>query len=588
MAGILNRNLVALAGRPIKILQFGSSVRLLSTLDYMVQIANDECGANAGIAVVTNRAKDPLVRQDGRYTIRFTGENPYPGEPSSRIISSIERFYDPEDNPAELFRAAEEPDLRFIVSDAGKDGITLEEKDGEKAYPRVLAEFLYRRYDTFKTRKEGLLRVVAFEDVDHNAELLKAFTIRFAREEGMPEEFIRWVQDRIVFAGTRIFTAGRPATMEERKELENRRGYSDACYILSDYRYLILLDGIKPSSGILSHPLMHVEAVEPESKTGFIPRIDLHADTPVRADREGNSDLFLTDGQIDLKRLKESGAFLQDFAFCLTQGIDPDMDKVYAEFWRLRGIFARNEERYRSLFTVVRDKKTLQREFARRRLCALLSIEDAAMIDGKPERLQELFDAGIRLVTLTWNYENCMGFPHSEDPYRMNRGLKPFGIETVKRMNELGMIVDVSHLNDGGFWDVIRYTKKPVVASHSNVRSLRAVTRNLTDDMILAIASTGGVIGINFCPSFVSADETHTSVEDLVRHIEKIRDLAGVDCIALGSDFDGIPGEIEIADCTEFGKLEDALRAHGFTEEEIRKIWYGNAMRVLEKCLPEE
>ena len=589
MPGLLNRSLVSMAHRPCRVLQFGTTPRLLSTVDFMIQIANDECGANVGIAVVTDRANDPLVKQDGRYTVTFAGKNPYPNEPKTRIVSAVERFYDANDNYAEFVHAAENPELRWILSDAGKEGIVLPEERAEDeplSFPEQLLAFLKHRYDTFGKDPAYAMRIVPFEDIDNNAERLRIFMVRIARDRGMDDEFIDWLSNTNHYYGTKVFTEAHYANREEIRELENRRGYSDRSYLISDYDYLVIVEGIKPSSGIMSHPLMHVETAEPAGKIAGIPRIDLHADTLTTCTKDGNRDLLNTKGQVDLKRLKESGAFLQDFAVCLTEEFDKDMDKVYAEFLRIRAILTENELRYSNMFSVVKDRKSLQRNFASKKLSVLLSLEDGALIDGKPERLEELYNAGVRLITLTWNYENCMGFPHSKDPYMMNRGLKPFGIETVKRMNELGMIVDVSHLNDGGFWDVIRYSKKPVVASHSNARGLRNVTRNLTDDMILAIASTGGIVGINFCPSFVSEDEEHTYVEGLVKHIEYIRNLAGIDCVALGSDYDGIPGEIEMRDCTEFHKLEDALRRHGFTGEDIEKIWYKNAMRVLNKTLP--
>lgn len=127
------------------------------------------------------------------------------------------------------------------------------------------------------------------------------------------------------------------------------------------------------------------------------------------------------------------------------------------------------------------------------KMSAVLTVEEGGILNGKMEYLDELYHQGIRLITLTWNYENCIGFPNSREPELMNRGLKPFGMEVVRHMNELGMIIDVSHLSDGGFWDVAAHSTKPFLASHSNARTLCKHPRNLTDEMIKALAEKGGV-----------------------------------------------------------------------------------------------
>jgi len=140
------------------------------------------------------------------------------------------------------------------------------------------------------------------------------------------------------------------------------------------------------------------------------------------------------------------------------------------------------------------------------------------------------------------------------------RGLTEFGISYVKEMERLGMIVDVSHLNDAGFYDVLKYTTKPFVASHSNARSVYNVARNMSDDMILQLAKRGGVMGLNFCGSFLADRDDHKScVEDMVKHYLYIKDLAGIDVIGLGTDFDGISCPLEIEDASMMNLLEEAL-----------------------------
>ena len=131
-------------------------------------------------------------------------------------------------------------------------------------------------------------------------------------------------------------------------------------------------------------------------------------------------------------------------------------------------------------------------------------------------------------------------------------GLTKFGIELVKSMEDMGIIVDVSHLSDGGFYDVLKYTKKPFVASHSNARSISNVARNLSDEMIKKLAERGGLAGINFCSNFIQPtpykEPTFTYIDDIVKHIKHIKNVGGINSIALGSDFDGISSTLELVD----------------------------------------
>ena len=157
-------------------------------------------------------------------------------------------------------------------------------------------------------------------------------------------------------------------------------------------------------------------------------------------------------------------------------------------------------------------------------------------------------------------------------------------------MEKIGMIIDVSHLSDGGFWDVINHTTKPFVASHSNARSVCNHVRNMSDDMILALAKRGGVMGINYFADFLEvppADKTGfmSTVDNMVKHINYIKNLAGIDVIGLGSDFDGISQNLEMKDCSMLSMLENRLKEEGYTTEEIEKIFYKNVLRVFKEVL---
>ncbi|BDR63458.1 dipeptidase [Clostridium tetani] len=216
-------------------------------------------------------------------------------------------------------------------------------------------------------------------------------------------------------------------------------------------------------------------------------------------------------------------------------------------------------------------------------MSAFLTIEGGEALEGEIYNLRNFYRLGVRLLTLTWNYENEIGYPNCNKIF-MQKGLKKFGIEIVEEMNRLGMIIDVSHLSDGGFYDVAKYSKVPFIASHSNARSITNHGRNLTDDMIKILSEKGGVIGINFCNEFLGDTEI-SRVEDMITHIKYIKNTGGIDCIALGSDFDGIDCEVEIEDISQMDKLIEKLSSSGFNESEIERICFKNAERVIKEVL---
>lgn len=227
----------------------------------------------------------------------------------------------------------------------------------------------------------------------------------------------------------------------------------------------------------------------------------------------------------------------------------------------------------------------LMEHHAEGQISAFLTMEEGGILDNQMERLEYLYEEGIRLITLTWNHENCIGHPNSRDPRLMQLGLKPFGIEVVERMNELGMVIDVSHMSDGGFWDVLKYSKKPIVASHSNARSLCNHPRNLSDEMIKALAEKGGVAGVNFYPYFVR-ENGKIFAEDIADHIVHMYQVGGEDFVAIGTDFDGFDeGESDVKDIGQMRYVYDIVKQRGFTESQMEKFWYGNALRVLEAVL---
>lgn len=219
-------------------------------------------------------------------------------------------------------------------------------------------------------------------------------------------------------------------------------------------------------------------------------------------------------------------------------------------------------------------------------ISAVATVEEGGVLNGKIERLDELYQKGIRLITLTWNYENCLAYPNSRDARVMQEGLKSFGMEVLRRMNELGMIVDVSHLSDGGFWDCVKYSSAPIVASHSNCRALCGHLRNLTDEMLRALAEKGGVAGLNFYPAFLKEEKEREkiSLRDIARHARHMIDVAGEDVVAIGTDFDGFVNEAESGYISHVGDMESVWESfvkEKITPRQIDKIQSENALRVM-------
>lgn len=221
------------------------------------------------------------------------------------------------------------------------------------------------------------------------------------------------------------------------------------------------------------------------------------------------------------------------------------------------------------------------------KITGLATVEEGGVLNGKLDRVEELYRQGVRLITLTWNFENCLGFPNNRKAKIMNQGLKPFGIEVVEKMNELGMLVDVSHLSDGGFWDCIKYSKAPIVASHSNARALCPHPRNLTDEMLKALAENGGVTGLNLYPAFLLENGFATNA-DIAKHTVHMINVAGEDVVAIGTDFDGFDGETSegyVRHIGEMDKVWDAFKKAGITERQIDKIQFGNAWRIMKEVI---
>lgn len=309
--------------------------------------------------------------------------------------------------------------------------------------------------------------------------------------------------------------------------------------------------------------------------------IDMHCDTilELMKDKE-NLDLYDNGLEIDIKKLKKANSLAQFFAMFVYLKREKDpmevclemIDKFYVEL-----------EKNKNSILIAKNYEDIMNNDREGKMSAILAIEEGGAIKGKLHNLRNFYRLGVRAITLTWNYPNEIGFPNTKYEHR-DKGLTSFGEEVIYEMNKLGILIDVSHLSDQGFYDVARLTSKPFIASHSNARAVKENSRNLTDDMIKTLSVNGGVMGICFERDFLGESE-NARVEDMIRHIKHIKNVGGIDVIALGSDFDGCHPNGEISNIGEIDKLAYGLKDNKFTEDEIDRIFYKNALRVIKDVL---
>ena len=321
----------------------------------------------------------------------------------------------------------------------------------------------------------------------------------------------------------------------------------------------------------------------------MIPYIDMHCDTLMRAYVSRKETVYeLPQLMLDVKRLQEGGALAQFFAiFMLPESMRKDLGPAFPNdmdyIKACIQIHKKTTEGYGSVIGGAGSLTEYLENKKNGKISGILSLEDGRAVDANMENLKWMCAEGIRMIALTWNYENCFGYPNSKDIQIMQQGLKAFGKEAVEVMNDLGMIIDVSHLNDGGFWDVVKLTKKPFAASHSNCRAIAPHQRNLSDEMIRALADKGGVMGLNFCGPFLNEDAAgrESRIPQMIKHLKHMINVGGSDIAAIGTDFDGTYGEFDIPECSKMQLLFEGMEKVGFTYEQIEKVAYKNVERVI-------
>lgn len=307
--------------------------------------------------------------------------------------------------------------------------------------------------------------------------------------------------------------------------------------------------------------------------------VDAHCDTLTKLSDSGG-DILDNSFHADLERMLEYKGFVQFFA----SFIPPAAGQAYSLRYGLKliDVFYRQLEKYPDRMSLCLSYNDIQKSLESGRVAAVLSIEDGVLLQGETAVLRMLYRLGIRSICLTWNHSNEIADGVFESD--SGGGLTIFGKQTVQEMNRLGMIIDVSHLSEKGFWDVMECSNQPVIASHSNVKSLCSHPRNLTDKQIKAIARKGGVIGINFCPDFLSS--SNPGIDTITAHIGHIVSIAGEDTVGFGSDFDGIGSLPEgLTGVQDMRKVSEKLLKMNYNEETVRKIAGLNFLRVMKKIL---
>lgn len=302
---------------------------------------------------------------------------------------------------------------------------------------------------------------------------------------------------------------------------------------------------------------------------------DAHCDTLSKLTDLGG-DLARNDFCVDLERMGRSGGgHIQVFAAFVDKRdikVSP-LERVLMQIDTYYTEIEKNSEKIRHCTNAKEAECAVQSG----KCAAFLSVEGGEAIEGRIENLRILYRLGVRMMTLTWNYQNelCDGIGEMR-----GAGLTDFGKKIVLEMNKLGMIVDVAHISQKGFWDVAEICRRPMAVTHSGAYSVFEHPRNVTDEQIRQISADGGCIGVCLYPEFLRGEPC--AAEDAVRHIEHILSVGGEDCVGIGTDFDGIPETVtDICHIGQGERLAEIMLARGYSETLVRKIMSENFLRLM-------
>lgn len=320
---------------------------------------------------------------------------------------------------------------------------------------------------------------------------------------------------------------------------------------------------------------------------------DMHSDTIYKLlkRRRKGENLCLRENSLhmDLQKMKQADYLLQNFAMFVEQGT---CENLYEEAKAEYTVFAEEMKKNQDLISQVFCYEDILKNQETGKISALLTIEEGEVCLGKIEKLEEFYDLGVRMMALTWNFHNSLStstaqkvLPTPRNYHGSRAGLTETGIAFVERMEELGMIPDVSHMSDAGIEDLLQIAKKPFVASHSNARALCGHGRNLTDEFLKRMGEKGCVIGANFYSEFLREGAQLSKTEHIAEHILYMVDKAGLESVGLGTDYDGIDCALEMSDCSKIQMLAEVLKKKGMTESQIERVFYKNVLRIYKELL---
>lgn len=285
-------------------------------------------------------------------------------------------------------------------------------------------------------------------------------------------------------------------------------------------------------------------------------------------------------GETDIPRLQEGGVTAQVFA----TGLDPfgrRPPSPLLQFLHYVDVLHREVRKFPESMLIATKAADVRRAKSEGKVACILSMEDAAQLEGDIDALLPLQLLGLKAIGLVWGPQNEVGIGVTGVPV-LDRKLTRFGRELVDEMNRLKLLVDVAHINEAGFWDVMEHSTGPVINSHANARAVVDHPRNMTDSQIKAIADSGGVIHVVF--AYLRSDERQPGVEDVLDHIDHICNLVGPEYVGIGSDYDALPDRPPdgLEDVSSFANITRGLVARGYADNDIVRILGGNFLRVLE------
>jgi len=298
---------------------------------------------------------------------------------------------------------------------------------------------------------------------------------------------------------------------------------------------------------------------------------DLHCDTLYKYTL-GEYSIKQNNGHIIEQALVKGDYLAQSFAIYIPKDIF--LEESFEYFNNQYNLF-RKILKDSDVLVSAKTLKDIEKNLKNNKISAVLTVENAELLNRKIERIGYLQECGVKILGLIHNGENCLGFPHTKP----NLPLKDFGKEVVKAVNSNDMVIDVSHLNLAGFWDVANLSNKPFIATHSCCCEVFEHSRNLYDDQIKAIANSGGFVGINFYSAFMNKTGK-TQIFDIITHLKHLIKVGGEDVAALGTDFDGIDCELFLKTCAEMPLLTDEI-IKKFGCRLAEKICFKNAMRIM-------